>query len=66
MFFQRIRDLRHDNDLTQQEVADFLLMNRRVYGTYERGERKIPVWAIIKLTELYNVSTDYILGLKHD
>ena len=62
MFFQRIRDLRNDHDLIQQNVADFLHMNVRVYSRYERGEREIPVWAVVKLADYYKTSTDYILG----
>ena len=38
-------------------------MHPEVYRRYEAGIREIPVWALIKLSELYNVSTDYILGL---
>ena len=41
-------------------------MNREVYRRYEAGIREIPVWAVIKLSELYHVSTDYILGLTDD
>ena len=66
MFFQRIKDLRNDNDLNQQDIADFLHMNRRVYSRYERGEREIPVWAVIKLADYYKTSTDYILGRTND
>lgn len=62
MPFRRIRDLREDNDKTQQAVADYLFVQRSVYRRYESGEREIPVWALIKLAELYNTSTDYILG----
>ena len=64
MYFQRIRDLREDNDKTQQEIAVFLHMQRSVYRRYELGEREIPVWALIRLAEYYGVSTDYLLGLK--
>ena len=60
--FQRIRDLREDHDMTQQAVAEYLVMKRGVYQRYESGEREIPVWALIKLAELYKTSTDYILG----
>ena len=60
--FQRIRDLREDHDMTQQKVAEYLVMKRGVYQRYESGEREIPVWALIKLAELYKTSTDYILG----
>ena len=62
MFFQKIRELRNDKNLTQEEVADLLLMHPVVYGRYERGVREIPVWALIKLADYYNTSTDYILG----
>ena len=64
MFFKRIHDLRIDNDLTQQQVADYLMCNRQVYARYERGIREIPVSMLIKLAKLYNVSVDYILELK--
>ena len=64
MFFHRIHDLRIDNDLSQQQVADYLMCNRQVYARYERGIREIPVSMLIKLAKLYNVSVDYILELK--
>lgn len=63
MFFKKIHDLRIDNDLTQQQVADYLTCNRQVYARYERGIREIPVSMLIKLAKLYNVSVDYILDL---
>lgn len=63
MVFRRIRDLREDADKTQIEIAEYLHMQRSVYRRYESGEREIPVWAVIKLAELYDVSTDYLLGL---
>ena len=63
MIFKRIHNLRCDRDLTQQEVADYLVCNRQVYARYERGQREIPVSMVIKLAKLYNTSTDYILGL---
>ncbi len=62
MYFKRLYDLRIDNDLTQQQVADYLLCNRQVYARYERGLREIPVSMLIKLADLYKTSVDYILG----
>lgn len=41
-------------------------MDREVYRRYEKGIREIPVWAVIKLAELYQCSTDYLLGLKDE
>lgn len=63
MYFRRIADLRTDKDLKQKEVATVLNVHPEVYRRYEKGVREIPVWALIKLAELYQTSTDYILGL---
>ncbi len=66
MHFRRLRDLREDNDYTQLFIADYLNMHRSVYRRYESGEREIPSWAVIKLSELYGCTTDYIFGLTDD
>lgn len=66
MYFQRLEDLRVDNDKTQIEIAEYLNLNRNVYWRYEKGEHEIPVWAVIKLADYYRVSTDYLLGLTDD
>lgn len=63
MFFQRLGDLRIDNEKSQQEIALYLHCQREVYRRYEKGTREIPVWALIKLARYYGTSTDYILGL---
>lgn len=63
MLFRRIEDLRTDHDLTQRQIALQLGMHLEVYRRYEKGVREIPIWALIRLSELYGVSTDYILGL---
>ena len=63
MRFQRLEDLRIDADKTQEEIANVLDCKREVYRRYEKGVYEIPVWALIKLSEYYQVSTDYILGL---
>lgn len=62
MYIKRLCDLRIDNDLTQKQVADYLVCNRQVYARYERGVREIPVSMLIKLADLYKTSVDYILG----
>ena len=61
MYFKRLYELRVDNDLTQKQVAEYLVCNRQVYARYEKGNREIPVSMVIKLSKLYNTSTDYIL-----
>lgn len=66
MFFPKIEELRSDNDLTQQDIANLLHCQREVYRRYEKGEREIPVWAVIRLAKFYKTSTDYILGLTNN
>ncbi len=62
MYFSRLEDLRVDHDKTQIQIAEYLNLNREVYRRYEKGIREIPVWAVIKLADLYQTSTDYLLG----
>ena len=66
MYLSRLEDLRVDHDKTQIEIAEYLNLNREVYRRYEKGIREIPVWALLKLAELYRTSTDYILGRTDD
>lgn len=66
MHFQRLEDLRVDHDKTQIEIAEYLNMGRNVYWRYEKGIREIPTWAVIKLADFYDVSTDYLLGRTDD
>ena len=60
--YQRIRDLREDNDLKQRQLADFLNCSQQVYSNYELGQRDIPTDVLIRLANFYNVSIDYLLG----
>jgi len=62
-YYRRIKDLREDNDMKQKEVAAVLGIDQRVYSNYETGKREIPTHLLIKLAKLYDVSTDYLLGL---
>ena len=62
MQFKRIRDLREDHDMTQEQVAKKLCCHREVYRRYENGLREIPVSYVIELAKMYDVSIDYILG----
>lgn len=61
--YQRIRDLREDNDFTQKFVAEKLSFSSTNYAKIERGEVVLTAEILIKLSALYNVNTDYILGL---
>lgn len=63
MFWRRIKNLREDHDLTQQQVADILNCQREVYRRYEAGERELPLSYAVILARYYNVSIDYIVEL---
>ena len=63
-YIKRIRDLREDHDKTQQEIADVLGTSQTMYARYERGANEMPLRHLIVLCRYYNVSADYILGLK--
>ena len=60
--FQRIRDLREDNDLKQEDLAKLLNCTQACYSNYENGRRDIPTEVLNALADFYNVSTDYLLG----
>ena len=62
-FYQRIKDLREDNDKKQSEIASLLNTTVQQYNRYERGERELPMHHFITLARLYKVSLDYIAGL---
>ncbi|HCQ28523.1 MAG TPA: XRE family transcriptional regulator [Ruminococcaceae bacterium] len=63
MKYERIRNLREDKDLTQQQVADMLFVNRRTYAAYENGVNSMTPETLIKIAKLHNVSVDYLLEL---
>ena len=63
MIYKRIRDLREDKDITQKEISKILNCSQQVYSNYELGQRDIPTYILIELSNFYNVSVDYILGI---
>lgn len=62
MYFQRLKDLRVDKDLRQEDIAKLLGIAQTVYSRYERGFQAIPVTHLLFLADYYGVTTDYILG----
>ncbi len=59
---ERIRELRTDSAMVQQEVADMLKVGQRTYADYENGKTRIPVKSLLILARFYDVSMDYISG----
>lgn len=61
-YYKRVRDLREDHDLTQRQLAAILGLTQPQYFRYEQGYRDLPTDILIRLADLYQTSTDYILG----
>lgn len=61
-FYQRIRDLREDNDQKQQTIAKLLGITQPQYHLYESGKREIPLHMAIMLADYYGVTLDYLAG----
>lgn len=59
----RLRDLRHDRDLTQAQVAELFFLQLTQYRRYENGESDLPLEWAKKFAIYYNVSIDYIAGI---
>ena len=62
MKYPRIRNLREDNDLTQQQIADMLYINRRTYAAYENGINSMTPETLCKIADIYHTSVDWLLG----
>lgn len=61
--YTRIRDLREDSDLTQEQLCKKLYMHKTTYTNYEQGKHTVPLDFAVTLAEFYKVSLDYIAGL---
>lgn len=62
-YYDRIKNLRIDADLSQKQIADLLKTSQSYYAKYENGHRPLPIDRLRELCLYYNVSADFILGL---
>ena len=62
-YIKRMRDLREDHDMTQQEIAEVLGTSQTMYARYERGANELPIHHLLALCRYYRVSADYLLGI---
>ncbi len=63
IYHQRIKNLRIDNDKSQEEIANVIGTSQSYYAQYENGKRSIPLERVVILAKYYNVSIDYIAGI---
>ncbi|MBP1549678.1 MAG: helix-turn-helix transcriptional regulator [Oscillospiraceae bacterium] len=64
--YNRIRDLREDKDLTQEQLIKLLGMHKTTYTNYEQGKHSVPLDFAVELAQFYKVSLDYIAGLTNE
>ena len=62
-YWEKLRNLREDSDLTQAAMARLLKTTQQVYSRYEKGINELPIRHLCTLCKFYHVSADYILGL---
>lgn len=60
---QRLKELREDRKWTQKEVAGMLHLHSVTYLHYEKSQREPPLSVLADMARLFEVSTDYLLGL---
>ncbi len=58
----RLKDLREDNELTQNKLAEYLHVKQNTYSQYENGQRQVPLDILCKLADFYDVTLDYLVG----
>jgi transcriptional regulator with XRE-family HTH domain len=64
-FSNTLKALRSENGLRQEDIADALGLSKQVISNYENELREPSFDVLIKLSEFFNVSTDYLLGRTH-
>lgn len=65
MKFERLKEIREERELTQQQVAKVLNVDRSTYAGYETGKDTIPLRRLNKLSDYYKISIDYLTGLSN-
>lgn len=62
---QRLKELREERHLTQREIAEKLNINSVTYLHYEKAQREPPLALLVDMAIFFDVSTDYLLGIKN-
>ena len=66
MKYERLRNLREDHDLTQEQIGKLLNVSQRAYSSYESGNRAIPIEYLSILADFYETSVDYLINRTND
>ena len=65
-YYEKIREMREDRKLSQQDIADLLHIGQRTYSDYETGKTRIPVKSVIALAKFYDVDLNYLTGISQE
>lgn len=65
-FGMKLKELREENNLTQENLANIININRVQYNQYENDYNTIPLRHLNSLCNFFNVSIDYIFGFTKD
>ena len=66
VFSERLRMLRKSNNLTQKQVAQSLSIDRSTYAYYEIDKTKPDYDTLLRISRIFNVSVDFLLGRDRD
>ncbi len=61
--YQRLKDIREDNDLKQEDIARLLSTTRQQVSKWENGIQMMGIDKYIILAKYYDLSLDYLVGL---
>ena len=64
MLGKRLKELREERGLTQKQLSEALGLNSVTYLHYEKEQREPPLALLVEFAKFFEVSTDYLLGLK--
>lgn len=64
--FNRLKDIREDNDINQEKMSEILGINRSTYSLWELGINIIPLKSLCDFADYFDFSLDYVLGLTND
>ena len=66
MQFKNLRGIREDKDLKQKDIAAYLNVSQNTYSQYETGVISLTAEGLVKLSDYYGVSIDYLLDRTDD
>ena len=64
-FAERLKELRIERNLSCKQLADYLQVSVRLVNFWEHGDRECSFEMLLRLSELLDVSIDYLLGKTH-